>query len=57
MHHEYNTASEKEEIIEQLEDKGSLDIFYWKVSSVRAPVSLYLYILLHSKLSIVSGTW
>ena len=48
---------EKEEIIEQLEDKGSLDIFYWKVSSVRAPVSLYLYILLHSKLSIVSGTW
>ena len=47
----------REETIEQLEDKGSLDISYWKVSSVRAPISLYLYILLHSKLRIVSGTW
>ena len=40
----------REETIEQLEDEGSLDISYWKVSSVRTPISLYLYILLHSKL-------
>ena len=31
----------REETREQLEDKGSLDISYWKVSSVRAPISLY----------------
>ena len=47
----------REETIEQLEDEGSLDISYKKVSSVRTPISLYLYILLHSKLRIVSGTW
>ena len=47
----------REETIEQLEDKCRLDISYWKVSSVRTPISLYLYILLHSKLRIMSGTW
>ena len=47
----------REETIEQLEDKCRLDISYWKVSSVRTPISLYLYILLHSKLRTVSGMW